>query len=130
MGYEKDFDTWNIVKKNLECNRREMDFFEKEIWWVAAGVNVGSEQDGKGSMFGRPVLIYKKINSGMFIGIPITSVLKYDSMRLTFYFEYNLYSMLIFQIKAFDSKRLIRKIGTISNYLYRKTKKTTTQFLS
>ena len=86
--YQKDFDRWNVVKKNINAKNRKVFFYEKEIWWMNIGVNVGSEQDGKGDLFMRPVFIYKKINGTTFVGIPLTTVNREDSMHVSFYFEY------------------------------------------
>jgi mRNA-degrading endonuclease toxin of MazEF toxin-antitoxin module len=109
--YFKDFDKWNKIKQKIDTNDRKLFYYEKEVWWVAMGVNVGSEQDGKGEMFVRPVLIYKKTRGGLFIGIPLTSTLKDDSIHIAFYFEYGLHTALIFQLKSYDSKRLTQKNG-------------------
>ena len=130
MEYKKDFDKWSKIKQKLNDSNRKVYFHEKEIWWVATGINVGYEQDGKGDMFVRPVLVFKKIRNDMFIGIPITSRLKHDLMHMAFYFEYGLHTMLIFQFKSFDSKRMTQKISVISDYLYDKTKKAVIQFLN
>jgi mRNA interferase MazF len=45
-------------------------FKERDIWWVSIGVNVGFEEDGKHEKFLRPVLILKKFNKELFLGIP------------------------------------------------------------
>ncbi len=126
--YFKDFDNWNRIKQKIDKKDRNLFYYEKEIWWVSMGVNVGSEQNGKGEMFVRPVLVYKKTKGGLFIGILITSTLKDDSINIAFYFEYDLHTALIFQIKSYDSKRLIRKFGSISDYLYYKIKKQSSYF--
>ena len=128
--YFKDFDKWNKIKQKIDINDRKLFYYEKEIWWLAMGVNVGSEQDGKGEMFVRPVLVYKKTRGGLFIGIPITSTLKDDSIHVAFYFEYDLHTALIFQLKSYDSKRLTQKMGSVSDYIFNKIKKTTILFLS
>lgn len=127
--YKKDFDGWNIMKKKLNGRNQELSFYEKEIWWCSMGVNVGSEEDGKGDRFLRPVYILKKISSKTFIGIPLTSILKEDYAHMSFYFDYCLSTAIISQIKVFDKKRLIEFIGTTSDYLHRKMKKTTVAFI-
>jgi hypothetical protein len=42
---------------------------------------------------------------------------------VAFYFNYNLHTVIISQIKTFDCKRLTRKMGIISEYLYLKIEK-------
>src|SRR5262245_13777525 len=105
MEYKKDFDGWNETKKWLH-NRRDAHFFlEKEIWWCSLGVNIGSEQDGKRNLYRRPVLIVKKISPRTFIGIPLTTVLKEDYAHVSFYFNYNISTAIISQVRILDKKR-------------------------
>lgn len=125
MEYEKDFDTWNRIKKKIDKNRQVPSFMEKEVWWSYAGVNIGSEEDGKGKQFLRPVYILKKINSRTFIGIPLSSVLREDISHMCFYFNYDFNTALIGQIKLYDKKRLYKNIGVVSDYLHLKIKKAT-----
>ena len=56
---KKDFDKWNERKKALN-DRERILFNPREIWWCSFGVNIGSEQDGSGDNFERPVIIIKK----------------------------------------------------------------------
>lgn len=129
MEYEKDFKSWNKVKERLDENSQGISFYEKEIWWCSLGVNVGHEQDGKGSMFIRPVYILKKINSNMFIGIPLTSNLKNDYAHIAFYFNYDFSTATISQIRILDKNRLFNRIGNTSDYLHNKMKKATVAFI-
>ena len=128
--YQKDFDRWNVVKKNINAKNRKVFFYEKEIWWMNIGVNVGSEQDGKGDLFMRPVFIYKKINGTTFVGIPLTTVNREDSMHVSFYFEYEINTAIISQISVFDRKRLMNRMGGVSDYLFLKIKKAVVAFVS
>jgi hypothetical protein len=81
-------------------------------------------------MFARPVYILKKINSRKFIGIPLSSKLKEDYVHISFYFNYDLSTGNISQIKVFDKKRLLDRIGVTSDYLHMKMKKATVAFIS
>jgi hypothetical protein len=58
---EKDFFGWAKVKANLHHKRKINYFNEREVWWCAMGANIGHEQDGKGKLWTRPVLILRKI---------------------------------------------------------------------
>jgi mRNA-degrading endonuclease toxin of MazEF toxin-antitoxin module len=129
-SYKKDFDGWNIMKKTLDATDRKRFFYEKDVWWCSIGVNIGSEQDGKGRSLRRPVLVYKKINSRTFIGIPLTQSLKEDYAHVSFYFNYDISTAIISQIRLYDKKRLIEKVGSVSSYIQRKMKKTIIAFLS
>ncbi len=70
---EKDFDTWNKMKKEL--NRLPIDRFAhaREIWWCSLGLNVGAEIDGKNENFERPVIVLKVYNVETMLVLPITS---------------------------------------------------------
>ena len=124
MEYKKDFDSWNKVKKKLDTSNREVFFRKKEIWWTSLGVNIGSEQDGKGRLSLRPVYIVKKINSQTFMGVPLTKSLKEDQAHMSFYFDYDFSTAIISQTRILDKKRLFEKLGSTSDYVYIKMKKT------
>lgn len=75
---------WNKIKIKLHSSAKPPDFHEGEIWWVHVGENVGSELNGKGSDFLRPVLIFKKFNKTFFFGIPLTSKNKIGPFYVSF----------------------------------------------
>ena len=56
MG-EKRFDKWNEIKKKVHFIANKLDYHEREIWWYAAGENIGIEINGKGDDFARPVFL-------------------------------------------------------------------------
>jgi mRNA interferase MazF len=76
----KDFDSWNLLKKKIQIKNSVPSFKSKEIWWCNLGINIGSEQDGKGLLFSRPVLVIKKISRQLFVGIPLSSKIKEDKI--------------------------------------------------
>ena len=51
------------------------------------GLNIGYEQDGKGEDFLRPVLILKKFNKRVFLGIPLTKIKKDSHFYHNFEFK-------------------------------------------
>lgn len=75
VKYEKDYDSWNEKKKELNSKVISEDFFflEGEIWWASVGVNVDGEIDGKNDSFIRPILIVKKFTENLMLALPITS---------------------------------------------------------
>jgi len=113
---EKDFDFWNKEKKLT--NKREVgyDFFyySREIWWCAVGLNVGVETDGKHENFERPVLVVRKFNKDMFWGIPLTTNEKTGDFHQKITHDQGVSWAVLSQIKTFSTKRLLRKIGRIS----------------
>jgi hypothetical protein len=54
--YIKEFDQWNEVKKRIQSEQRNIYIRSGEVRWCTVGVNLGSEMDGKGKSYTRPVL--------------------------------------------------------------------------
>ena len=68
-----DFDKWNELKKIIEKKENFLKFRERDIWFIHLGKNIGSEQNGKGNEFLRPVLVLKKFSKRYFLGVPLSS---------------------------------------------------------
>jgi mRNA interferase MazF len=110
----KDFPTWFKRKTWIHNNARRIYFHEREIWFAHLGVNVGFEQDGKGTKFGRPVVIFRKFNNEVFWAVPLTSKEKSGKFYLSLgQNEKYSYTAILSQLRLMDSKRLYKKIGTI-----------------
>ena len=112
----KNFDEWNLKKKEID----NMDSFlhpkTREVWWCSIGVNVGKEIYGKGTDYRRPVLIVNSEDSENFIGIPLSSKLKNRKYSRIIRTEDGvLHSALIYQIRVFDKRRLISLKTTLSS---------------
>ncbi len=113
--YIKEFSEWNELKIILDS--KSSDKFvvhESSVWLMSVGVNVGSEIDGKGAAFCRPVLILKKISKDVFFGVPISTKLHENIYRYTFLFLEGKSVAVLSQLRSFDKKRCIRYIGKIS----------------
>ena len=111
MGnHDQSFDEWNEQKKFLDKSERGIYFKQGDIWWISVGLNVGSESFGKGPGFRRPVLVIRKLSSKLFIGIPLSTKLKEGSWFRSINFHGKNQTALIYQIRAFDAKRLQRKL--------------------
>lgn len=115
--YKKDFDGWNSKKSSIDQSKKEIRFHEREIWWGHVGVNVGSEIDGKGEKFARPILIFRTFTKRLMWVIPLSS----KKRSGTYFCEVQSILedgvkrwALLNQLKLVDSKRLIYKVGTIS----------------
>jgi mRNA-degrading endonuclease toxin of MazEF toxin-antitoxin module len=111
--YIKEFDLWNEKKKEIERSDVQRLCREREIWWCTLGVNIGSEQDGKNELFERPVLILKRYNTDLVLILPITSTEK-DNIYYTKIKSVMASSVILSQVRAIDSKRLLRKVGMLS----------------
>lgn len=87
------------------------------------GINIGDEENGKGEHFKRPALVYKKLGRNLFLGIPLNSVPKGESL---FYCriktDATINTSLVSHIKCMDSKRLNQKMCRVSSEGYEKIK--------
>ena len=109
MNY-KDYTEWHTVKSTLQ-HRNPPTFGEREIWWCHLGLNIGTETDGKGNAYQRPVVIIKKFNRRSLMAVPLTTQIK----DFPYHFHFNFHSKpqcaILSQMKKLDSLRLIKKMG-------------------
>lgn len=89
-------------------------FTEREVWWCALGINIGSEEDGKGENYLRPVLILRKFNKDVFYGLPITSKPKDDKFHIPINSGEILGSVILSQMRLIDAKRLSHLVCKIT----------------
>lgn len=114
MNYLKDFDGWIAKKKKTDAIKSRAPYFrERDIWWVSVGVNVGFEEDGKNGNFVRPVLVIKKFNQELFMGLPMSTKLKNNKYYLPVSMQGRKVSVLISQLRVFSSKRIWNKLGEL-----------------
>lgn len=116
-NYVKDFDKWNNEKKAVDKKdvNRNLFFYPREIWWCSAGLNIGVEADGKNENFERPILIIKKFNADMIWVLPLTTKEKQSKYHFKLEHEDIKSWVILSQIKAISTKRLLRKVGSISD---------------
>ncbi|KKS32052.1 MAG: hypothetical protein UU93_C0011G0013 [Candidatus Amesbacteria bacterium GW2011_GWA2_42_12] len=112
--YIKDFDQWIVKKKDLHKKSSLPPLFrERDIWWVSVGVNVGFEEDGKAENYVRPVLIVKKFNREMFLGVPMSTKLKDNKYYVSVTVKKNTVSVMTSQLRVFSSKRIWNKLAEL-----------------
>lgn len=111
----KNFDGWNKEKQNIDNTGSQKLFHIREIWWVSFGINIGREQDGRGDNFERPVVILKKLSPDTFICLPLSTKKKLSKFQSVVTHQEIQGFALLDQIRVLDSKRLLRKIGTITS---------------
>ena len=111
---KKDFDNWNIIKKKTHDKQSLPLFSEREVWWCALGVNIGSEEDGKGLNYLRPVLIVRKFNKSIFYGLPLTSNKRDDKFHAIIDSGKVQGSIILSQMRLIDAKRLSHLLGKIT----------------
>ena len=122
---KKLFDDWNILKQESHFQEQVIGIKERDIIFLRLGQNVGYEQDGKGEEFLRPVVVYKKFNKNMFLGIPLTTKKKENIYHFEFTYTNKrdiviTNSAIISQIKLFDTKRAKYKAGVIGKEDFQK----------
>src|SRR3989338_6713120 len=110
---EKEYDDWNKLKKDLSTKKSNIFFHKGDIWFASIGKNVGDEEDGKHSSFERPILIVRKFNNNIFLGVPLTSngekEGKYYHQLLSFPGSVAILS----QVRLLDAKRLVRLMSKV-----------------
>ena len=116
-GSKYVFDFWNSQKKKINSIRNKFRFFEREIWLVSLGQNIGVEINGKKDDFLRPVLIYRKYNIDQCFVLPLTTrgkknIFYYDISSVKFLKERSF--ICLSQGRVIDAKRFFRKLGKIS----------------
>ncbi len=112
--FPKEFDKW--IQKKKDCHFRPKNpplFKERDIWWISVGVNVGFEEDGKHDNFVRPVLIIKKFNRELFLGVPMSTKLKDNKYYIPVSVKKQTVSVMISQLRVFSSKRIWNKLAEL-----------------
>lgn len=112
---EKDFQKWHILKSTIDTEHQSPLFREQEIWWCSLGANVGFEEDGKNELFERPVLVFRKFNKELFVGLPMTSKKKEGKYYHALHLHDIERSAILSQIRVLSGKRLIRRLGKLSD---------------
>lgn len=110
---EKDFKNWHELKAKIHFHNEIILFKQREVWWCNVGANIGHESDGKGERFTRPVLVVRKFNQSIFLGVPLTTRIKDNP----FYYRIQLHGReqcaMLSQLRLLDSKRLRNRIGRL-----------------
>lgn len=114
FDFPKEFDNWIQKKKDCHYQIKTPPLFkERDIWWVSVGVNVGFEEDGKNGNFVRPVLIVKKFNRELFLGIPMSTKLKDNKYYIPVTIKKETVSVMTSQLRVFSSKRIWNKLAEL-----------------
>jgi len=112
--YYKDFDAWNSVKKRLEGEERKVYIRAGEIRWVAFGINIGSELDGKGVSFTRPAFILHVVGSHLALVIPMSTKIKNIAGYIPFDWKGSVTALCVHQIRIVSQKRVLVRKGKVS----------------
>ena len=110
---EKDFDKWNILKKEINSKKQKFYVKQREVWSVKMWKNVWFEEDWKWEDFERPVLVLKKIWI-MYLCISMTTQWKDNDFYYKLLDTQESSYIILSQAKLFDLKRFHYKIRTVS----------------
>lgn len=102
------------MQKHLNSDDRQVNIRAGEIRWVAFGVNIGSEIDGKGKSFTRPALVVHVVGSNLALVIPLSTKIKEMVGYLPFEFQGKTVSLCIHQSRTISQKRILSRKGRIS----------------
>jgi len=128
--YIKDFDSWNQVKKRIQGETRHIAMRKGEIRWTSCGINLGSEIDGKGVSFTRPALILHVVGSELALTIPLSSKRKDIAGYIAFEWKGKTMSLCIHQMRIMSQKRILDRIGRVSENRLDEIKSTVKEFYS
>jgi len=113
---EKDFEKWFKRKLEIHSKGHRPFVHEREVWWCYLGINIGSEQDGKGENSSRPVLIYRKFSNRICWIIPLTTSAKQNALYIPIDIEDKISRFaLIHQMQSIDIKRLYNFMGRLTD---------------
>jgi len=130
---EKNYAAWHRLKSSIQYDdSTRLGYRIREVWWVHLGHNIGDEEDGKGRSFTRPVLIVKGFNRHIFWGVPLTSIQKQGMYYYSFKIKgtTTVSTALLSQLRTLDAKRLVTKLGTVTEYDLDEVKKRLGVFLA
>lgn len=126
----KRYDEWNKIKVKIDAKTKKIVTpKEREVYWASIGENIGNEQNGKGEIFSRPVLIIKRFSRSMFFGVPLSTQIKEGNFFYNFTFLDKPSNALIVQGRLFDTKRLENRIGMIDKNDFENIKKSLKELL-
>lgn len=127
----KRFRAWHKLKYKLHFNASlPAGYKERDIWWVCLGHNVGVEEDGKGILFNRPVLVVKGFSRYLFWGIPLSTTDKTGRYYYQFMVNGKRSTALLTQLRVYDTRRLVSKYGMAGKRDFDAIKQETVKFLS
>lgn len=120
---EKEFDKWNKIKK--KSHEDEPRFYTvREIWWCQLGVNIGSEQDGSGEYFLRPILIVRAFGPTVCLALPLTTSSHEHPLRVKIgKVQDKDASVILSQMRVIDTRRLVERVGFLDKKVFTEIRK-------
>lgn len=120
---EKDFDSWNNKKKQTHAEQPRL-YTVREVWWCRLGVNIGSEQDGSGNFFLRPVVVIRGFGADTCMVVPLTTSPHQHPLRIPIGTIQEKEAMaLLSQVRVVDTRRLVEKVGFLDQKAFGRLRK-------
>lgn len=120
---KKDFDGWNEEKKQTEIESARL-YTVREIWWCQLGVNIGSEQSGKGARFLRPCIIMRGFGADACLVIPLTTSPREHYLRMPIGLMQDKEAKAnLSQMRIIDTRRLVEKVGFLNKPIFNELKR-------
>jgi mRNA-degrading endonuclease toxin of MazEF toxin-antitoxin module len=132
MYTTEEYNQWNNLKKSFQEKKQLPLFQEREIWITSIGLNIGTEINGKQSLFVRPVLVLRKLNKYQFIGIPLTTKKQNGFATIAMnavHFLSKESSCICTHIRTLSALRLQRRLGKIPEHLWKDVSKKSAEML-
>ncbi|OGG79302.1 hypothetical protein A3A39_01895 [Candidatus Kaiserbacteria bacterium RIFCSPLOWO2_01_FULL_54_13] len=121
---KKEFDRWNEIKKHTNAEEPRL-YTVREIWWCRLGVNVGTEQDGRGESFLRPVVILRGFGPDACLVAPLTTSEREHPLRVSVGVVGDQPARAnLSQLRVVDTRRLVEKIGFLDKKVFSTLRKT------
>lgn len=123
VSRQKDFDGWNEVKKRTNVEEPRL-YTVREIWWCRFGVNIGTEQDGRGGNFLRPAVILRGFGADACLVVPLTTSARKHLLRVPVgLVEGREARANLSQMRIVDTRRLVEKVGFLRKEIFTSMKK-------
>src|SRR3989344_104222 len=117
---KKDFDKWNKIKKRTDMESPRL-YTVREVWWCQFGVNIGTEQDGRGENFLRPAVILRGFGPDACLVVPLTTSARAQQLRVSVgLVDGRLARANLSQIRVVDTRRLMEKVGFLEKEIFTK----------
>lgn len=123
MNHIKDFQTWSQVKESIQRKLgNPPGYKEREVWWAQLGLNIGDEEDGKGTYFSRPVLIIKGFSKYLVWVVPLTSSPKVGKYYHSIPVDGTISTVILSQLRILDIRRFTDRIGILDEQIFQDLK--------
>lgn len=120
---KKDFDKWNEVKKRTNAENPRL-YTVREIWWCRFGINIGTEQDGRGTNFLRPAVILRGFGPDACLVVPLTTSTRRHPLRVSVGMVDGREARAnLSQLRVVDTRRLVEKVGFLEKEIFANMRK-------